>query len=486
LNEHGERISDRDAQRHCDLLLAGGAVVTMDDDRRILEPGAVAIVGDRIDAVGDERQLSTYSAARVIDCSGKAVLPSFVNCHNHLFHGLARGLGEGEPLWTWLSGFLWPYAAAMTAEDARIAATLGAIEAARSGIGFIIDNHYAPADLEGVLTVADALKEVGLRGVVARGMFGAPTEVAIRRSLDLANFRYTADEELEITMACMAARSPDDRVQIWPAPQNVIYIDPDLLRRSIELARQTGRRWHTHCSESPTDTEIYTQVYGIGPLEWLHREDLLGPETTMAHAIWISEAEIQLLGEAGAGISHNPISNQYLSMGVMPLRALRDGGAVIGLGTDGSACNNRQDMFECMKQAILLQRVASLDPTVSTAEEALELATREGARFAGLDSGVISPGKLADITVVDLDEPHLKPLHRVVPALVYSASAADVDTTIVAGRIVYEDDRCTFVDEQETLEEARRRAEALIRRAGLSQLRAPWRRDARGASEIVE
>jgi 5-methylthioadenosine/S-adenosylhomocysteine deaminase len=325
------------------------------------------------------------------------------------------------------------------------------------------------------MAVADAIEDVGLRGVVARGMFGAPTDVALRRKLALTNFRYSADEEIEITRACMAARPPHARVRIWPAPQNVIYIDPNLLRQTIELARETGTRWHSHCSESPTDTEIYHDTYGVGPIEWLEGEGLLGPETTLAHGIWLNDLEVELLGASGAGVSYNAISNQYLSMGVLPLRALRTAGAVIALGTDGPACNNRQDMFECMKQSILLQRVGTLDPTVLRAEEALELATREGAKFVGLDAGVLASGKLADVTVVNLERPHLKPLHRLVSTLVYSASAADVDVTIVGGRIVYEGGKCTFVDEDEVVEEARRRGSALVDRAGLQHLAASWR-----------
>jgi 5-methylthioadenosine/S-adenosylhomocysteine deaminase len=466
-----------EATRYCDLLLTGGIVVTMDDDRRVLDPGAVVIVGDRIEAVAEPRYVSKYRARRTIDCTGKALLPSFVNCHNHLFHGLAKGLGEGEPLWEWLSGFLWPYASAMTGDDARIAATIGAIEAAHSGISCMIDNHYAPADLEGVIAVADAIEEVGLRGVVARGMFGGPTEVATRRKLGLTNFLYSIDEELEITRACMVARSPDYRVRVWPAPQNIIYIDQDLLRRTIELAKETGTRWHTHYSESPTDAQVYKEVYGIEPLEWLHYEGLLGSEATIAHGIWLSEGEIEYLGAVHAGVSHNPISNQYLSMGVVPLRRLREAGAVVGLGTDGPACNNRQDIFECMKQSILLQRVGTLDPTASNAEEALELATREGARYVGLDAGVLAQGKLADVAIVNLERPHLKPLHRLVSTLAYSASAADIDVTIVGGRIIYENKQCTLVDEKEMLEEARRRASAVLERSGLGYLTPSWRHD---------
>lgn len=160
-------------------------------------------------------------------------------------------------------------------------------------------------------------------------------------------------------------------------------------------------------------------------------------------------------------------------MGVVRLRDLRAAGAVVGLATDGAACNHRQDLFECMKQAVLLQRVA-LDPTAARCEEALEMATRDGARFVGVDAGILAPGKLADLIVVALDRPHHTPVHRPVAALVYSVRGSDVEVTIVGGRVVYEDRACTLVDEGEIIAEARARGAELVERAGMRGLLTPW------------
>jgi 5-methylthioadenosine/S-adenosylhomocysteine deaminase len=194
----------------------------------------------------------------------------------------------------------------------------------------------------------------------------------------------------------------------------------------------------------------------------------------MAHAIWLDDGEVQRILETGAGVAYNPVSNQYLASGAMRLRELRSGGAAVGIGTDGPSCGHRQDMFECMKQSIFIQRLHTLDPTASRCEEALELATREGARYAGFDAGVLEPGKLADVAVVGLDKPHLKPLHRTVAVIVYSARGSDVEMTIVGGQVVYEDGRCMLVDEEEVMSEAQERAEHLVGRAGFDRLSAPW------------
>src|SRR5437867_5749371 len=132
----------------CDLLLTGGTVLTVDDERRVLAPGTVAVEGDRIVRVGHADELAGYRAQRTIDCGGCALIPGFVDCHNHLFQGLVRGLGEGMSLWPWLSEFMWPFAAAVGHRDAVAAARLGAVEAARAGVTAVLDNHYAPADFE--------------------------------------------------------------------------------------------------------------------------------------------------------------------------------------------------------------------------------------------------------------------------------------------------------------------------------------------------
>jgi 5-methylthioadenosine/S-adenosylhomocysteine deaminase len=469
-------IKEADVEhRACDLLLTGGVVVTMDDERRVIEPGAVAVAGDRIAAVGTPAELREMRAKRTVDAAGMAITPGFIDCHNHMFQLIARGLGEGMALWPWLASFMWPLSIQIRPEEAAAAARLASVESVRAGFTAVTDNHYAPTDADTTLAVAAALETVGLRGVVARGMMGEPTAVARKGGLAGEMFRYSADEELDITRACMQARPPGSRVAVWPAPENVVYCDQDLIRRSVELARELGTGWHTHCSEVRTDPEYYLEFYGIRPVEWLAREGLLGRGATIAHGIFLDDSEVEAIGSTATGIAYCPASHQYIAIGVMRLRDLRRVGAVVGLGTDG-ASGHRQDPFEQMKMAVLLQRVHSLDPTAATAEEALELATREGARYLGIDAGQIAAGRLADLAVIDLQRPHLTPRHRTVSALVYSATPADVVMTIVGGEIVYQDGACTRVDEAEVMAEAQARAGDLVRRAGLESLREPWRR----------
>ena len=465
-----QRIENRD----CDLLLAAGTVLTVDDERQVVDNGSVAVIADRIVGVGPAHEFEGWTAGRVIDCRDSAIIPGLVDCHNHLFQALARGLGEGLSIWPWLCEFMWPYSIAMTAEDARVAATLGAIEAVRAGTTCVIDNHYAPTDQATTLAVADAIQSVGLRGSVVRGIVGRKSQVAAQRGLPDALFRYSAEEEIEITGLCMERRPPGSFVSIWPAPLNLSYVDQDLVRASVELSRNFGARWHTHCSEGQKDPASYLEAYGIRPVEWLQREGLLDENATLAHAIWLDDSEVASVGAAGASAAHNPTSNAYLASGYMRLPELHAAGAVIGLGTDGPSCGHRQDLFECMKQAIFVQRLRTLEPTSVRCEDALEMATREGAKLADIDAGVLAEGKLADIVVVGLDRPHLQPLHRAVSTLVYSARGSDVDFTIIGGQVVFEKGRCVLIDEAAVMIEAQRRAEELVERAGFGALCEAW------------
>ncbi|MFF9456260.1 amidohydrolase family protein [Streptomyces flaveolus] len=453
--------------RHCDLLLTGGAVVTVDEHHTVHPTGAVAVTGNRIVAVGSERDMADWRAPTVLDCRGRAVLPGFVDGHTHLYQALVRGLGEGMSIVPWLCEFMWPCSIAVTGEDAVAGARLAAVEAIRAGITTVVDNHYAPTGLSTTLAVAAAVEQSGLRGAVARGIVGERTPLAARRGQPEALFRYSAKEELDITRDAVRRRPPGSKVEIWPAPLNLTYVDQDLVRASAALAAELGTRWHTHCCEGGDDPRSYVETYGVRPVRWLAAEGLLDERATLAHAVWLDDEEITQVATAGAGVAHNPASNAYLASGTLRLRDLRDRGATVALGTDGPSCGHRQDMFECMKQAVFAQRLRTLDPTAARARDALEMATRDGARYAGIDAGVLAAGRLADLVVVDLERPHLRPLHDLESTLVYSARGSDVVVTIIDGEIVYQHGRCLRVDERAAVDEAQERAERLVARAGL-------------------
>lgn len=451
----------------CDLLLTGGTVVTVDARHTIHRPGAVAVTGNRITAVGPADRLAGLRARQIVDCRGQAVLPGLVDGHTHLYQALFRGLGEGLSIVPWLCTFMWPVSIAVTGEDAEAGARLAAAEALRAGITTVVDNHYAPTDLATVLRGAAVVEQAGLRGAVARGIVGERTPLAARRGQPDALFRHSSAEELELTREAVRRHPPGSKVEVWPAPLNLTYVGQDLVRAAVELAGELGTRWHTHCCEGSGDPAGYAEEYGVRPVAWLAAQGLLDARATLAHAVWLDEREIAQVGAAAAGVAHNPVSNAYLASGTAPLGALRAAGATVALGSDGPACGHRQDLFECMKQTVLNQRLHTLDPTVLRARDALEMATRDGARYAGVDAGRLEPGRLADVIAVDLERPHLQPVHDVESTLVYAARGSDVVLTVVDGRIVHRDGHCVHVDERAAAAEVRQRAGELLARAGV-------------------
>ena len=268
-----------------DLVLTGGTVVTLDGERRVISNGAVAVAGNRIAAVGSAGSVDASRAGRVVDCSGTAVLPGFIDCHSHLAQMVIKSLGEGMPVWEWLTKLTFRVADAITLAEAVAGARLAALEAVRAGITCVVDNQYMPALPETTVASAEAIASVGMRGVVARGMTGSsPPAMAFRESGARPNY-YTTAEELDIMADLMSGWPPDNLVAIWPGPLNIAYNDQDLIAGSVELARRFNTKWHTHCCESKGDPGVYRRAYGTTPIAWLQQQGLLGPETNLGQRV---------------------------------------------------------------------------------------------------------------------------------------------------------------------------------------------------------
>ena len=458
----------------CDLLLTGGTVITLDDRRRVLADGAVAVAGEHIAAVGDRTEAGRYRPRRTIDCSGKVVMPGLTDGHTHLFQTLGRGLGDGMSLVPWLRRFMLPYSGVIDREAAVAAVRLGALGAALSGTTMVVDNHYAPVDAETTLAAAQAVEDVGIRGAVARGVFGEMNPGAELMGVPPEFFKWSAAEELSITRECMAARPAGSRVEVWPCPENIVYVSPDLIAGCAGLAEEGGVRWHMHCSEARDEIGFFETVHGTRPVAWLEREGLLTGRTTLAHAIWLDPDEIAAMGERGATAVHNPVSNQYLASGVLPLGPLLRAGANVALGSDGAAVAG-QDMFEAMKAGTLMHRLAHLDSTAATVEQFLELAARGGAAMTGVDGGALEAGRVADLTVLNVDRVRHTPWNRPAASVVHCGRADEVEMVIVGGEVIVEGGRSTRVDEEQVRAEAAAAAVKLFGEAGLTDLTEGWR-----------
>lgn len=454
-----------------DCLYSGGDILTSDAQRPLLKGGALAVRDGEIVAIGPAAEVRARieAPAETFDFSELTLMPGLIDGHTHLFQSLGKTLGDGLTLLPWLETFMLPLAATLTREDAVAAIRLAALHSLLSGSTTLIDNHYAPVDEETILALADAMEEVGVRGAVARGIFGRMGEGAERMKCDPRLFRYTAAEEIEITRNCIAARPKGSRIEVWPMPENIVYVEPELIVACQELAVENDIGWQGHCSESPFEVEIFEAIHGVRPAIWMDRAGILTDHASFAHGIWFDEAEIAALGAGRATIVHNPICNQYLASGIIKLAPLLEAGANIALGTDGTAVGG-QNMFESMKAALLLQRIREYDSAATTAEMMLSLATENGGSLLRQDVGRLKVGAKADFVMLDTSGLHHQPASRPLTGIVMSTQRHDVRHVVVDGDMVVRDGRAMRVDEEKIIADAQQATKELIARADIGKL----------------
>ena len=394
--------------------------------------GWVGVVGRRVALVtASADDAAAFRAAhpdlRELDCRGKLVMPGLVNTHCHAGMTLQRSYADDIPLMTWLHDYIWPFEARQTPDEVALGMTLGIVEMLLGGVTSFVDMYY----------FQDRCVEVAER-------------LGIRAVLGCNYFDTNIDEvfpQVERSVGLAAAGS--GRVRIAVAPHSPYTVSPENLVRGKELADRYGLGMMTHIAETRDELRIVRERYGRTPVEHLDALGLLTPRTVGAHCVHVTDSDIETLAARGMTVSHNPQSNMKISSGVAPVEALRRAGALVTVATDGTCSNNDLDLWEELRTAAFLQKSATGDPTALPAWEALRMATANGARAMGYadgELGVLREGALADLIVVDLQKPHLQPVHDVVSNLVYCGKAADVDTVVVDGRIVVEGRRIEGVD----------------------------------------
>jgi 5-methylthioadenosine/S-adenosylhomocysteine deaminase len=379
------------------------------------EPVDVFIKGNRFDSIGTD--VDTHAEV-VIDGAGKAILPSFHNAHTHAAMTLMRGYADDMELHAWLADHIWPFEARLTEDDIYWGAKLACLEMIKSGTTFFADMYW---HWKGT---ARAVEEMGLRAALSAAFFDfddpARAEGMKRQVMDLHE----------------ASSGYSDRIQFILGPHAIYTVSPDSLRWLGDYASRHGLLVHTHLSETRKEVDDCLARFGKRPVEYLHGLGLLAPNLILAHAVWVTAEEMDLLARHGVQVAHCPVSNMKLASGQFDYAAMKASGVNVALGTDGCCSNNNLDMIEEMKVASLLAKVTSMDPTVFPAREVLDAATVNGARMYGLDGGRIASGMLADCILVDLNHLRMVPGHNLVSNLVYSAGGCCVDTTICDGRVL--------------------------------------------------
>ncbi len=427
-------------------ILKNAIVLTMNQNYEIFDPGAIAIEGDKIIAVGSEDQiLSQYQAKEVIDGGQKVLLPGLVNTHTHIPMTLLRGLSDDLRLDVWLMGYMMPVEREFVSpEFVQLGTKLGCAEFIRSGVTTFNDMYYFEDD------VAEATAEIGLRAVVGQTVmkFSAPDADSYEDALALSENLIKKWQDHPLIVPAIA-------------PHAVYTCTPDVLTSVVELAKKYDARVHFHVSETKDEVENLRKEHGLPVVPYIRKFGMLETRLIAAHCVHLDEGEIRTLQHAGVGIAHNPTSNLKLASGFAPVARMLQLGCNVGVGTDGPASNNDLDMFEEIRLANLIAKAVSGDPTVLPARQTLAMATIIGAKALHMDEiiGSLEPGKRADLILVDISSVHNQPRFLrdpdgVYAQLIYAAKSTDVTDTMVNGKWLMRNQQLLTVNEDQLLTEA--------------------------------
>ena len=436
-----------------DLLLINGAVVTMDPGGNVFLDGAVAVRGREIAAVGATDELvARYEPRETHDCSGCAIIPGLINAHAHVPMSLLRGLVADQQLDVWLFGYMLPVESRFVDPDFSYTGTqLSCIEMIRGGTTTFVDMYYFEEQ------VARAVDEAGMRAICGQTVMRLPTPDA-----------PSYDEGLERARHFVESWQGHERVIPTIAPHAPYTCTDAIYREAAALCRRYGVPMVTHLSETAREVVESRAERETTPIAYANNVGAFDVRCIAAHCVHATDDDILLLRERRVGVAPCPSSNLKLASGVAPIRRFIQAGVKTGLGTDGPASNDDQDMFTEIHLAALLPKGVSGDPMAVPAREALALATSSGAQAVHLDHliGSLAPGKCADIAVVELGRPHSAPRYYYAPDaiyshLVYSAHAEDVRDVLVDGRWLMRDRQLLTIDEAAVLRRAQAIAEQI-------------------------
>ena len=429
-----------------DVILHGGAIVTMNDRFDLFTPGAVAVRDGTIEAVGPADQIgAAYTADAVVDCSGCAVIPGLINAHTHASMTLLRGVADDLRLDVWLMGYVMPVEQEFVRPDfCWLGTQLACAEMIRSGTTCFADMYYYEE------AVADATAQAGLRAVCAETVLRFPTPDAL-----------SYDESLQHTRDFILRWKGHPLITPAVGPHAPYTTTAELMRACAQLALEYDVPLHTHIAETAQEVEEHRAEYGMPMVPWVKKQGVFEAKVTAAHCVHLDEGEMHTLLHHGVGVAHNPTSNLKLASGFAPVVRMLELGLNVGIGTDGPASNNDLDMWEEMRLAALLAKGVTSDPTTLPARQALAMATIGGARALHLDEwvGSLEPGKRADIAVVDLRRIHNTPKfardrEALYAQLVYAAKGSDVRDVMCQGRWLMRERNLLTLDEQVLVAEA--------------------------------
>lgn len=427
--------------KKADLLLTNAIVLTMDENLKSYEPGAVAIKGDSILQVGAEADLrQEISATEELDCGGKVLMPGLVNAHTHVPMTLLRGLADDLRLDVWLLGYMMPVEREFVSKDfVRLGTQIACVELIRTGVTSFADMYYFEEE------VARATAEAGMRAVCSQTVmkFPAPDADFFEESLAAAREYIQRWHGHPLIVPSVAPHAP-------------YTCTAEILQATAALAAEFDVPLHTHLSETATEVENSRNEHGMPVIPYVKKQNLFDAKVLAAHCVHVDDGEIFTLQHHKAGVAHNPSSNLKLASGFAPVMKMLEVGLNVGIGTDGPASNNDLDMFEEVRLAAFLGKVTTNDPTALPAQTALSMATRLGAKALHIGdlTGSLEKGKRADLILVDISRLHNTPRFRrdhngLYAQLVYAAKSNDVTDVMVNGKWLMRGQELTTLDESE-------------------------------------
>lgn len=429
-----------------DTLFLNAHILTMDDKLNQYNPGALAVIGDSIVAVGPEDELKKqFTAKETVDCKGRILMPGLVNAHTHVPMTLLRGIADDLRLDVWLQGYMWPVERQFASpEFIQLGTSIACAELIKSGVTTFNDMYFYEDD------VATATARAGMRGLCGQSILKFPTP-------DATSYEDAMEQAREYIKKWLG------HPLIIPtiAPHAPYTTTPQILRETAELAREFDVPLHTHLAETFFEVENMRNENGMPVVPYVKKQGLLEAKVIAAHCVHIDAGEIRTLYHAGAGVSHNPSSNLKLASGFAPVAKMLETGLNVGIGTDGPASNNDLDMFEEVRLAAFVAKAVTNDPTSLPASQALLMGTRLGAQalHIGHLTGSLTPGRRADLILVDLSPVHNSPSFRrsadnAYAQIVYAGKATDVSDVMINGRWVMRDRQLLTLNEQELLAHA--------------------------------
>ncbi len=428
-----------------ELRIEGGQVLrpdgTVEAADLVVDQDAGEIVAVGPDAGGGDT---------VLDASGGLVIPGLVNAHTHVAMTLLRGYADDKPLEAWLAEDVWPVEAALEPADVRAGTELGVLEMIKSGTTAFADMYFHEDE------VADVVAESGVRARLGYGMITAGKDDEDAKEAEL---------ERTVEFATRHDERADGRVRTAVMPHSLYTVEAEYLEAARDEARAAELPLHFHAAETATEVEDVREQHGARVIEAAAELDLLGPDVFVAHGVHVTGSEIETLAETGTSVIHCPASNMKLASGMAPVQSMLDAGVTVGLGTDGAASNNDLDLFDELRDAAMLGKLAADDAKAVDAASAVGLETTGSAAAIDLEAGRLEPGAPADLAVVDLQAAHLTPPHDLVSHLAYATRGSDVRHTVCDGQVLMRDGEVLTLDEAAVIDRAAERAEALIERA---------------------